>query len=107
MLIGNNCCCSTVREAIMGNKRSALPRLHSADEWKRYHVSQRKRGAMARSKKASVGRRYFLKGTVGGAAARVPTSPPAPAQQEEAARSATPAAVTEERDPSPSVEVLT
>ena len=39
----------------MGNKRSALPRLHSADEWKRYHISQRKRGAMARSKKASVG----------------------------------------------------
>jgi acetolactate synthase I/II/III large subunit len=91
----------------MGNKRSALPRLHSADEWKRYHISQRKRGAMARSKKASVGRRNFLKGTVGGAAALVATSRPAPAQQEEAVRSATAAAVTEERDPSPSVEVLT
>ena len=73
----------------MGNKRSALPRLHSADEWKRYHISQRKRGAMARSKKASVGRRNFLKGTVGGAAALVATSRPAPAQQEEAVRSAT------------------
>jgi acetolactate synthase I/II/III large subunit len=91
----------------MGNKRSALPRLHSADEWKRYHISQRKRGAMARSKKASVGRRNFLKGTVGGAAALAAASRPAPAQQEEALRSATAAAVTEERDPSPSVEVLT
>ena len=62
---------------------------------------------MAHSKKTSVGRRNFLKGTVGGAAALVAASRPAPAQQEEAVRSATAAAVTEERDPSPSVEVLT
>jgi acetolactate synthase-1/2/3 large subunit len=62
---------------------------------------------MARPKKASVGRRNFLKGTVGGAAALVAASRPAPAQQEEAVRSATAAVVTEERDPSLSVEVLT
>src|SRR5208282_5491371 len=67
---------------------------------------------MASSKKGSVGRRNFLKGTVGGAAALVAASPhPAPAQQlgqqQEAVRSATAAVVTEERDPSPSVEVLT
>src|SRR6202045_3349397 len=62
---------------------------------------------MASSKKASVGRRNFLKGTVGGAAALVTASHPAPAQQEEAVRSATAAVVTQERDPSPSVEVLT
>lgn len=62
---------------------------------------------MARAKKGSVGRRSFLKGTVVGAAALVAASQPAAAQQEEAARSATAAVVTEERDPSPSVEVLT
>ena len=62
---------------------------------------------MARPKKASVGRRNFLKGSVGGAAVLVAASRPAPAQQEEAVRSATAAVVTEERDPSPSVEVLT
>ena len=62
---------------------------------------------MVRPKKASVGRRNFLKGTVGGAAALVAASRPAPAQKEEAVRSATAAVVTEERDPSPSVEVLT
>jgi acetolactate synthase I/II/III large subunit len=62
---------------------------------------------MARPKKAPVGRRNFLKGTVGGAAALVAASRPAPAQQGEAGHSATAAVVTEERDPSPSVEVLT
>jgi acetolactate synthase-1/2/3 large subunit len=62
---------------------------------------------MASPKKPSVGRRNFLKGTVGGAAALVAASHPAPAQQQEEARSATAAVVTEERDPSVSVEVLT
>jgi acetolactate synthase-1/2/3 large subunit len=62
---------------------------------------------MARAKIGSVGRRNFLKGTVGGAAALVAASQPAPAQQEQAVRSATAAVVTEEKDPSPSVEVLT
>jgi acetolactate synthase-1/2/3 large subunit len=64
---------------------------------------------MASSKKPSVGRRNFLKGTVGGAAALVAASHPvpAPAQQQEDVRSATAAVVTEERDPSVSVEVLT
>ena len=62
---------------------------------------------MAIPKKPSVGRRNFLKGTVGGAAALVAASQPAPAQQQEEARSATAAVVTEERDPSVSVEVLT
>jgi acetolactate synthase I/II/III large subunit len=62
---------------------------------------------MASPKKPSVGRRNFLKGTVGGAAALVAVSHPAPAQQQEDVRSATAAVVTEERDPSGSVEVLT
>ena len=64
---------------------------------------------MAGPKKPSVGRRNFLKGTVGGAAALVAAShpTPAPAQQQEDVRSATAAVVTEERDPSVSVEVLT
>jgi thiamine pyrophosphate-dependent acetolactate synthase large subunit-like protein len=61
----------------------------------------------ARDKKPSVGRRNFLKGTVGGAAALVAASHPAPAQQQEAARSATAAVIPQEHDPSPSVEVLT
>src|SRR5580698_2187706 len=61
----------------------------------------------ARDKKPSLGRRNFLKGTVGGAAALVAASNPAPAQQQEAARSATAAVIPQERDPSPSVEVLT
>jgi thiamine pyrophosphate-dependent acetolactate synthase large subunit-like protein len=62
---------------------------------------------MASSKKTSVGRRNFLKGTAGGAAALVAASKPAPAQIVEPVRSATAAVVTAERDPSPSVEVLT
>src|SRR5580704_7502946 len=62
---------------------------------------------MASQKKASVGRRNFLKGTVAGAAALATSSPQAPAQSVEPARSATAAIATEERDPSPSVEVLT
>jgi thiamine pyrophosphate-dependent acetolactate synthase large subunit-like protein len=62
---------------------------------------------MASSKKASVGRRNFLKGSVGGAAALVAASQPAPAQRAEPVRSATAAVTTEERDPSPGVEVLT
>ena len=62
---------------------------------------------MASQKKASVGRRNFLKGTVGGAAALAAASHPASAQSVEPARAATAAIATEERDPSPSVEVLT
>lgn len=62
---------------------------------------------MESSKKTSVGRRNFLKGTAGGAAALVAASKPAPAQIVEPVRSATAAIVTAERDPSPSVEVLT
>src|SRR5579862_1902009 len=62
---------------------------------------------MASHKKTSVGRRNFLKGTVGGAAALAAASHPAPAQSVEPARSVTAAIATEERDPSPSVEVLT
>jgi acetolactate synthase-1/2/3 large subunit len=62
---------------------------------------------MANPNKASVGRRNFLKGSVGGAAVLVAASHPATAQQEEAVRSATAAVTTQERDPSPSVEVLT
>jgi thiamine pyrophosphate-dependent acetolactate synthase large subunit-like protein len=62
---------------------------------------------MANPKKPSVGRRNFLKGTVGGAAALMAASQPAPAQQQEDVRSASAAVVTEERDPSVSVEVLT
>src|SRR5580693_6567601 len=61
----------------------------------------------ARDKKPSVGRRNFLKGTVGGAAALMAASQPAPAHQQEAVRSATAVVATEERDPSSSVEVLT
>jgi acetolactate synthase-1/2/3 large subunit len=61
----------------------------------------------AKDKKPSLGRRNFLKGTVGGAAALVAASNPAPAQQQEAARSATAAVIPQEHDPSPSVEVLT
>jgi len=62
---------------------------------------------MASSKKASVGRRNFLKGTAGGAAALLAASHPAPAQSTEPARSASAAVTTVERDPSPTVEVLT
>ena len=62
---------------------------------------------MAASRKPSLGRRNFIKGTVGGAAALAAASTPAPAQQERAARSASAAVVTQEHDPSPSVEVLT
>src|ERR1700722_10737094 len=63
---------------------------------------------MTSQKKASVGRRNFLKGTVGGAAALAAASQPAPAQSVEPARSATAAIATEERDPSSGVvETLT
>jgi thiamine pyrophosphate-dependent acetolactate synthase large subunit-like protein len=63
---------------------------------------------MANQKKASVGRRNFLKGTVGGAAALAAASQSAPAQSvEPAAHSATAAIAIEEKDPSASVEVLT
>jgi len=62
---------------------------------------------MASPKKASVGRRNFLKGTVGGAAALAAAARPAPAQSIEPTRSATATIATEERDPSFSVEVLT
>jgi thiamine pyrophosphate-dependent acetolactate synthase large subunit-like protein len=63
------------------------------------------------AKKSPVGRRNFLKGTVGGAAAlAVSQSAPAqeqPAQQEQAARSATAPVITQEHDPATNVEVLT
>jgi acetolactate synthase-1/2/3 large subunit len=62
---------------------------------------------MSNQKKASVGRRNFLKGTAGGAAALLAASHPAAAQSVEAARSASAAVTTVEHDPSPSVEVLT
>jgi acetolactate synthase I/II/III large subunit len=62
---------------------------------------------LANSNEGSVGRRNFLKGTVGGAAALVAASQPVPAQQEQAVRSATAAVVTQERDPAGSVELLT
>ena len=62
---------------------------------------------MARSKKASVGRRNFLKGTAAGAAALVASAHPASAQQSDPARSANAAVTTQEKDPSPSAEVLT
>src|ERR1700729_1719828 len=63
---------------------------------------------MASQKKASVGRRNFLKGTVGGAAALAGGSLPPPAQSVEPARSPTAAIATEERDPSSGiVETLT
>ena len=62
---------------------------------------------MSSSKKASVGRRNFLKGTAGGAAALLAASQPAPAQSIEPVRSASAAVSTQEHDPSPSVEVLT
>jgi len=62
---------------------------------------------MSSSKKASVGRRNFLKGTAGGAAALLAASHPAPAQSVEPVRSASAAVSTQEHDPSPSVEVLT
>jgi len=67
---------------------------------------------MASSSKPSfgrqnVGRRNFLKGTATGAAALAAGVKPARAQQSEPARSATAAVATQEKDPSPSVEVLT
>ena len=55
----------------------------------------------------NVGRRNFLKGTAGGAAALAAGVKPARAQQSEPPRSATAAVATQERDPSPNVEVLT
>jgi acetolactate synthase-1/2/3 large subunit len=66
---------------------------------------------MAKSNKPSVGRRGFLKGAAGGAAALVASAAnPAAAQQPDSAavaRSASAAVTAPERDPSPSVEVLT
>jgi benzoylformate decarboxylase/acetolactate synthase-1/2/3 large subunit len=55
----------------------------------------------------NVGRRNFLKGTASGAAALAAGIKPARAQQSEPARSGTAAVATQEKDPSPSVEVLT
>jgi acetolactate synthase I/II/III large subunit len=66
---------------------------------------------MAKSKKLSVGRRSFLKGAAGGAAALVATSGPIPikAQQAEAPRNASAPILAKEPDPGPisNVEVLT
>jgi len=62
---------------------------------------------MASSKKTSVGRRSFLKGTACGAAALVASPPAVSAQQAGATGSANAAVATAEKDPVPSVEVLT
>ncbi|HTD42957.1 MAG TPA: thiamine pyrophosphate-binding protein, partial [Bryobacteraceae bacterium] len=66
---------------------------------------------MAKSKKLSVGRRNFLKGAAGGAAALVATSGPGPikAQQAQAPRNGSAPILAKEPDPGPisSVEVLT
>jgi len=66
---------------------------------------------MAKSSKLSVGRRSFLKGAAGGAAALVATSGPGPikAQQAEAPRNGSAPILAKESDPRPvsSVEVLT
>src|SRR6202165_3048300 len=66
---------------------------------------------MAKSKKLSVGRRNFLKGAAGGAAALVATSGPGPlkAQQAQAPRNGSAPILAKESDPGPvsSVEVLT
>ena len=62
---------------------------------------------MASSKKTSVGRRSFLKGTASGAAALVASPPAVSAQQAGATGSASAAVATSEKDPVPSVEVLT
>jgi len=64
---------------------------------------------MAKSKKLSVGRRNFLKGAAGGAAAWVATSGPLKAQQSEAPRNGSAPILAKEPDPGPisTVEVLT
>ena len=59
------------------------------------------------AKKPSVGRRTFLKGTAGGAAALMATAPAATAQQAQPARSATAPVAAQEQDPKTAVEVLT
>src|SRR6266404_8672324 len=66
---------------------------------------------MAKSKKLSVGRRNFLKGAAGGAAALVATSGPGPlkAQQAQAPRNGSAPILAKEPDPGPisTAEVLT
>jgi acetolactate synthase-1/2/3 large subunit len=64
---------------------------------------------MAKSKKLSVGRRNFLKGAAGGAAALVAASGPIKAQQAQAPRNGSAPILAKEPDPGPisSVEVLT
>jgi acetolactate synthase-1/2/3 large subunit len=64
---------------------------------------------MAKSKKLSVGRRNFLKGAAGGAAALVAASGPIKAQQAEVPRNGSAPILAKEPDPGPisSVEVLT
>ncbi len=79
----------------------------SSDNRKRYYIRSESEVPWRIQRRLRSGRRNFLKGTVGGAAALVAASHPAPAQQEEAVRSATAAVTTQEKDPSPSVEVLT
>jgi thiamine pyrophosphate-dependent acetolactate synthase large subunit-like protein len=62
---------------------------------------------MAGSKKASIGRRTFLRRTAGGAATLMAAPQIARAQQPEPVHSASASLAAEERDPSPNVEVLT
>jgi len=64
---------------------------------------------MAKSKKLSVGRRNFLKGAAGGAAALVAAGGPVKAQQAQAPRNGSAPILAKEPDPGPisSVEVLT
>src|SRR5690242_18995971 len=66
-------------------------------------------GAMAKSTKLSVGRRSFLKGAEGGAAALVAATGPVKAQQPQAPRNGSAPIPAKEPDPGPvsSVEVLT
>src|SRR5688572_24981908 len=62
---------------------------------------------MTHSKKPSVGRRNFLKGTAASAALLAGTQTAEAQQAPPAGRSATAPIATQERDPAPSVEVLT
>jgi thiamine pyrophosphate-dependent acetolactate synthase large subunit-like protein len=61
---------------------------------------------MARLREVPLGRRGFLKGTASGAVA-LATAHPASAQQADQPRSATAALAAEEKDPPPTIEVLT
>src|SRR5215470_3319318 len=65
------------------------------------------RRAMAKSKKISIARRNFLKGAAGGAAALAASPQTVKAQQVEPPRYAAARPAPAERDPTPTVEVLT